>query len=146
MARVNSCETRENRGERDKADKVAFLKTSQKVPWGVGWGGGGLPVVRRGEGRHHDVPPVDADDIGHGLQDVEVEVGVAGDGAVQARLEERGPLLLQDAGRAAAVVLADPGHPRKHHLTETHTHTHTEFSSASTDVASSEIRLRSFCY
>lgn len=43
-----------------------------------------LPVVRCGEGRHDDVPPVDVDDARHGLQDVEVEVGVSGDGAVQA--------------------------------------------------------------
>lgn len=57
--------------------------------------------------------------IRHGLQDVEVEVGVTGDGAVQAGLEEGGPLLLQDSRRAASVVLADPGHPRKHHLTDT---------------------------
>lgn len=94
-----------------------------------------LPVVRCGEGRHHYVPPVDVDDIRHSLQDVEVEVGVTGDGAVQARLEERGPLLLQDAGRAASVDLAYPGHPRKHHLTETHT----QLSSAPTNAASSDI-------
>lgn len=58
-------------------------------------------------------------DISHGLQDVEVEVGVSWDGAVEAGLEKGGPLLLQDAGRATAVVLAHPSHPRKHHLGRT---------------------------
>lgn len=81
----------------------------------------GLPVVRCGESCHHHVPPIDVDDVCHSLQNVEVEVGVAGDGAVHPRLEEGGPLLLQDAGRAASVVLTHPGHPRKHHLSETHT-------------------------
>lgn len=81
----------------------------------------GVPVVRCGEGCHHYILPVDVDDICHSLQDVEVKVGVARDGAVQARLEKRGPLLLQDTGRAAAVILTNPGHPRKHHLTKTHT-------------------------
>lgn len=78
-----------------------------------------LPVVRCGEGCHDNILPIDVDDVRHGLQDVEVEVRVARDGAVQAGLEEGGPLLLQDAGRAAAVVLTHPRHPRKHHLTTT---------------------------
>lgn len=47
-----------------------------------------VPVVRGGEGCHDHVPPVDVDDVGHSLQDVEVEVGVTGDGAVQTGLEE----------------------------------------------------------
>lgn len=80
-----------------------------------------LPVVRCGEGCHDDVLPIDVDDVRHGLQDVEVEVRVARDGAVQAGLEEGGPLLLQDTWRAAAVVLTHPGHPRKHHLDTTTT-------------------------
>lgn len=75
-----------------------------------------VPVVRSGEGGHHHVSPVDVDDVSHGLQDVEVEVGVAGNGAVQAGLEEGGPLFLQHARRAAAVVLTNPGHPRKDDL------------------------------
>lgn len=79
-----------------------------------------LPVVRCGEGCHDNVLPVDVDDVRHSLQDVEVEVGVSWDGAVEAGLEKGGPLLLQDAGRAAAVVLAHPSHPRKHHLIGTH--------------------------
>lgn len=79
-----------------------------------------LPVVRCGEGCHDNILPVDVDDVRHGLQDVEVEVGVSWDGAVEAGLEKGGPLLLQDAGRAAAVVLTHPGHPRKHHLIGTH--------------------------
>lgn len=75
-----------------------------------------VPVVRSGEGGHHHVFPVDVDDVSHGLQDVEVEVGVAGNGAVEAGLEEGGPLFLQHARRAAAVVLTNPGHPRKDDL------------------------------
>lgn len=75
-----------------------------------------VPVVRRGEGCHHHIFAVDVDDVRHSLQNVEVEVGVAGNGAVEAWLEERGPLFLQHTRRAAAVILANPGHPRKYHL------------------------------
>lgn len=78
-----------------------------------------LPVVRCGKSCHDDILPIDVDDVRHGLQDVEVEVRVAWDGTVQAGLEEGGPLLLQDTGRTAAVVLTHPRHPRKHHLTTT---------------------------
>lgn len=56
-----------------------------------------VPVVRCGERCHDHIPAVDVDDIGHRLQDVEVEMGVTGDGAVQSRLKERRPLFLQDA-------------------------------------------------
>ena len=81
-----------------------------------------VPVVGRGEGRHDDVPPVDVDDVGDGLEDVEVEVRVSGDGAVEAGLEKGRPLLLQHALGPAAVVLTHPGHPWKHHLTGGQTH------------------------
>lgn len=77
-----------------------------------------IPVVRGGESRQYHIPPVNMNDFCHGLQDVEVEVGVAGDGAVQAGLQKGCPLLLQNTGRAAAVVLTDPRNPRKHHLFE----------------------------
>lgn len=89
-----------------------------------------VPVVRCGEGRHDDVPPIDVNDVRHSLQDVEVEVGVAGDGAVQARLEEGRPLFLQDAWRATAVILTDPGHPWKHHLIDTRRGERSQFSSS----------------
>lgn len=56
------------------------------------------------------------DDISYSLQYVEVEVRVAGNGAVETRLEERGPLFLQHTGGAAAVVLTNSGHPRKDDL------------------------------
>lgn len=79
-----------------------------------------VPVVRCREGCHHYILPVDVDDICHSLQDVEVKVGVTRDGAVQTRLEKWGPLLLQDTRRAATVILTNPGHPGKHHLTNTH--------------------------
>lgn len=50
------------------------------------------------------------DDGTGGVQQVEVEVGVAGDGAVQAGFQEGRPLLLQDALGAAPIALAHPGH------------------------------------
>lgn len=37
------------------------------------------PVIWRGEGCHDDVMSVDVDDIGDGLQDVEVEMRVTRD-------------------------------------------------------------------
>lgn len=56
------------------------------------------------------------DDGAGGVQQVEVEVGVAGNGAVQTGLQEGRPLLLQDALGAAAIALAHPGHTGHHHL------------------------------
>lgn len=56
------------------------------------------------------------DDGAGGVQQVEVEVGVAGNGAVQTGLQEGRPLLLQDALGAAAIALAHPGHAGHHHL------------------------------
>lgn len=45
-----------------------------------------VPVVRCGEGCHDDIATVDVDDVGDGLQNVEVEVGVSWDGAVETGL------------------------------------------------------------
>lgn len=80
-----------------------------------------VPVVRCGERCHDHIPPIDVKHICHSLQDVEVEMGVTRYGAVQSGLEKGGPLLLQDTGWAATVVLTNPGHPREHDLTKTGT-------------------------
>lgn len=77
---------------------------------------GGAPVSRGGEHPQDDVSAVHPDDGTGGVQQVEVEVGVAGDGAVQAGLQEGRPLLLQDALGAAPIPLAHPGHAGHHHL------------------------------
>lgn len=65
--------------------------------WVTRWGGLGnwfpsvclpalVPVVRCGEGCHDNIASVDVDDVGDGLQNVEVEVGVSWDGAVETGL------------------------------------------------------------
>lgn len=69
-----------------------------------------VPVCRRGEHPQDDVPAVHPDDGAGGVEQVEVEVGIPGDGAVQAGLQERRPLLLQDALRPPQVALAHPRH------------------------------------
>lgn len=56
------------------------------------------------------------DDGTGGVEQVEIEVGFAGDWAVQARLQERRPLLLQDSLRTAVVPFAHAAHPWHHHL------------------------------
>lgn len=56
-----------------------------------------VPVRRSGEHPQDYVPAVHPDDGAGRVKQVKVEVGVTGDGAVQAGLQERRPLLLQDA-------------------------------------------------
>lgn len=75
-----------------------------------------LPVGGRGEDPQDDVPAVHPDDGAGGVQQVEVEVGVAGDGAVESGLQEGRPLLLQHALRPSLVPLAHSSHSRHHHL------------------------------
>lgn len=76
------------------------------------------PVGRCGEQAQDDVAALHAYDAAGGVQEVEVEVGIARHGAVEPRLQEGGPLLLQDALGAAQVGLAHAGHPGHHHLEE----------------------------
>lgn len=76
------------------------------------------PVGRRGEEAQDDVAALHAYDAAGGVQEVEVEVGITRHGAVEPRLEERRPLLLQDTLGAAQVRLAHAGHPGHHHLKE----------------------------
>ena len=59
---------------------------------------------------------VDLQHVGERLQDVEVEEGVAGHGAVQPGFEERGPVTLQDPRGAAVVVLANTSDSGENHL------------------------------
>lgn len=54
-----------------------------------------IPVKWRGEGGHDNITAVDADDVSDSLQDVEVEVRISRDGAVEASFQERRPLFLQ---------------------------------------------------
>lgn len=69
-----------------------------------------IPVSWGGEHPQDDVSVVHPDDGAGGVEQVEVEVGVAGDRAVQTGLQEGRPLLLQDALGAAAITFAHPGH------------------------------------
>lgn len=57
-----------------------------------------------------------ADDGAGGVQQVEVEVGVAGDGAVESGLQEGRPLLLQHALRPSLVPLAHSSHSGHNYL------------------------------
>lgn len=75
-----------------------------------------MPVGRRGEEAQDDVAALHVDDVAGGVQEVEVKVRVPRHRAVEPRLQEGGPLLLQDALRAAQVRLAHPGHAGHHHL------------------------------
>lgn len=50
------------------------------------------------------------DDGAGGVEQVKVEVGVTGDGAVQTSLQKRRPLLLQDALRPSQIAFAHPRH------------------------------------
>lgn len=59
---------------------------------------------------------VDLQHVGQRLQDVKVEEGVAGDGAVEPRFEEGRPVALQHPGRAAVVVLANASNSGENHL------------------------------
>lgn len=74
------------------------------------------PVCLRGEDSQHGRPVVDLQHVGQRLQDVEVEEGVAGHGAVEAGLEEGRPVALQHPWRAAVVILADSGNSGEDHL------------------------------
>lgn len=56
-----------------------------------------IPVEWRGEGSHDNVTAVDADDVSDSLQDVEIEVRISWDGAVEASFQKRSPLFLQYA-------------------------------------------------
>lgn len=59
---------------------------------------------------------VDLQHVGQRLQNVEVEEGVSGDGAVEPSLQEGRPVSLQHPGRAAVVVLTDASDSGENHL------------------------------
>lgn len=75
-----------------------------------------LPVWGRGEKTQDDVSSLHVDDVARGVQEVEVEVWVSWDRAVEPRLQEGGPLFLKDTLRAAQVRLAHTSHTGHHHL------------------------------
>lgn len=69
-----------------------------------------VPVCWSGEHPQDDVPAMHPDDGAGGVEQVEVEVGVAGDGAVEAGLQEGRPLLLQDTLGPTLVPFTHPSH------------------------------------
>lgn len=69
-----------------------------------------IPVGRCGEHSQDDVPAVHPDDGAGGVQQVEVEVRITGDGAVEAGFQKRRPLLLKNALRPTQVPFTHPGH------------------------------------
>lgn len=69
-----------------------------------------VPVSRSGKHPQDDVSAVHPDDGAGGVEQVKVEVGVPGDGAVQTGLQERRPLLLQDTLRPTLITFAHPRH------------------------------------
>lgn len=75
-----------------------------------------VPVGGCGEHSQDDVPAVHPDDGAGGVQQVEVEVGITGDGAVEAGFQKWRPLLLKDTLRPAVVPFTHPGHTWHHHL------------------------------
>lgn len=77
------------------------------------------PVGLSGEDPQDGRSAVDLQHVRQRLQDIEVEEGVAGDGAVQPSFEERGPVAFQDPRRSAVVVLTNPGDSGENHLVTT---------------------------
>lgn len=54
--------------------------------------------------------------VGNCLQDVEIKMGVPGNGAIEASLQERSPLLLQDSLRPSHVILTNLSHSWENYL------------------------------
>lgn len=69
-----------------------------------------VPVSRSGEHPQDYVPAVHPDNRAGGVEQVKVEVGITRDRAVQTSLQERCPLLLQDALRPTLITFTHPGH------------------------------------
>lgn len=74
------------------------------------------PVGGCGEDSEDDIPAVHADDGTGGMQEVEVEVRVSRDRAVQPSFQERRPLLFEDALRTALIGFANSRDTRHNHL------------------------------
>lgn len=88
----------------------------EAVPKQTKQSGVSSPVHLRGEHAYHGGNPVDVYDVRDGLQDIEVEEGLPRNGAVEAGLDEGGPVLLQHALGPPHVVLAYARHPGIHRL------------------------------
>lgn len=88
-----------------------------------------VPVGGCWEDPQDDIPALHAYDGAGGLQQVEVEVRVSRDRAVQTRFQKRRPLALQHTLRAAQITFTHTCHTGHHHLMHTHTHIQKENSS-----------------
>lgn len=75
-----------------------------------------LPVIRCGKGCQDNITAINAHHICNGLEYVEIKMGVSGNWAVQASLEERCPLFLQDPLWPSHVILTNLGHSWENHL------------------------------
>lgn len=75
-----------------------------------------LPVIRCGEGCQDNITAMNTNHIGNCLQDVEIKMGVPGNGAIEASLQERSPLLLQHSLRPSHVILTNLSHPWENYL------------------------------
>lgn len=80
---------------RATSDKTSFLR-KKDIFVALFTGICVVPVSRSGEHSQNYVPAVHPDDGAGGVEQVKVEVGIPGDGAVQTGLQEGRPLLLQD--------------------------------------------------
>lgn len=74
------------------------------------------PVHLCGEHTHHRGNSVDVDDVSDGLKHIKIEEGLPWHRAIQPRLHERRPVLLQHPLWPTDVILTDPGHTRIHNL------------------------------
>lgn len=87
-----------------------------------------VPVGGCWEDPQDDVPALHAYDGAGGLQQVEVEVRVSRDRAVQSCFQKRRPLALQHPLRAPQITFTHTCHAGHHHLIHTHTHIQKEDS------------------
>lgn len=80
-----------------------------------------LPVIRCGEGCQHDIAPIDTNHVRDRLEYVKIKMRVSRNRAVEASLQERRPLFLQDSLRPSHVILTHLSHSRKDYLQRKHT-------------------------
>lgn len=97
-------------------------------------------VIRCGEGCQDNITAVNTNHVGNCLQDVEIKMGVPRDGAVEASLQERRPLLLQHSLRPSHVVLTNLSHPWENYLSHAVV-LHRYFPEEEVDVVSIIYRL-----
>ncbi len=98
-----------------------------------------VPVGGCWEDPQDDIPALHAYDGAGGLQQVEVEVRVSRDRAVQTCFQKRRPLALQHPLRAPQITFTHTCHAGHHHLIHTHTFKRRRFSFYSTQPLFSAI-------